>query len=40
MYYSNGKIQYDGDWNNNKKEGNGKYIFENGEFYIGQWKII
>ena len=36
MYYSNGKIRYEGNWINNKKEGNGKYIFENGEFYIGQ----
>ena len=38
MYYSNGNIMYDGDWINNKREGNGKYIFENGEYYIGQYK--
>ena len=34
----NGKIIYEGDWINNKREGNGKYIFENGEYYIGQFK--
>ena len=38
MYYSNGNIQYEGDWINNKREGNGKYIWEDGEYYIGQWK--
>ena len=37
-YYSNGNIKYDGDWINDKYEGNGKYIWENGEYYIGQWK--
>ena len=29
---------YEGDWVNNKAEGNGKYIWENGEYYIGQEK--
>ena len=38
MYYSNGKTKYEGDWINNKPEGNGKYILENGEYYIGQYK--
>ena len=38
MYYSNGKIKYDGDYINNKAEGNGKYIWEDGESYIGQFK--
>ena len=35
-YYPNGKIQYEGDWINDKREGNGKYIWENNEYYIGQ----
>ena len=38
MYYSNGNIMYDGDWINNKYEGNGKKIYENGVYYIGQFK--
>ena len=38
MYYSNGNIQYEGDWINDKEEGNGKYIWEDGEYYIGQYK--
>ena len=38
MYYSNGKIMYEGDYINDKREGNGKYIWENGNYYIGQWK--
>ena len=29
---------YEGDWINDKAEGNGKYIFEDGEYYIGHWK--
>ena len=37
MFYKNGKIIYDGDFVNDKYEGKGKYIFENGEYYIGQW---
>ena len=28
---------YDGEFVNDKFEGNGKYIYENGEYYIGQW---
>ena len=38
LYYPNGNIQYEGDWVNNKKEGNGKYILEDGEYYKGEWK--
>ena len=38
MYYSNGKIKYEGDWINDAEEGNGKYICENGEYYIGLFK--
>ena len=38
IYYSNGKILYEGDFINGKYEGNGKYFYENGEYYIGQFK--
>ena len=38
LYYSNGNIIYDGDWINDKKEGNGKYIDEDGKYYIGEFK--
>ena len=31
LYYKNGKIKYDGDFVNDKKEGNGKLIYEDGE---------
>ncbi len=37
MYYKNGYIKYDGDFVNGKKEGKGKYVWEDGEYYIGQW---
>ena len=37
-YYSNGNVKHVGYFINDKREGNGKYIFENGEYYIGQWK--
>jgi len=29
---------YEGDFINGEIEGNGKYIFENGNYYIGQFK--
>ena len=32
------KKKYEGDYINDGYEGNGKYIGENGECYIGQWK--
>ena len=38
MYYSNGNIKYDGDWINDKAEGNGKGIWEDDAYYIGQFK--
>ena len=38
MYYSDGKIKYEGDWVNDRYEGDGKYIWKNGDYYIGQWK--
>ena len=37
IYYKKGKINYEGEFVNDKPEGNGKYIDENGDFYIGQW---
>ena len=37
-YYSNGKIQYDGEYVNNKYELYGKYIWESGECYIREWQ--
>ena len=39
MYYSNGNIQYEGDWINDKREGNGKGIWETGEYYILLYNI-
>ena len=39
LYYSNGKLVYDGDWDNNNFEGEGKYIDPyNSSYYIGQFK--
>ena len=38
LYYKNGNIKYEGDFINDKYEGNGKYYYENSEYYIGQWK--
>ena len=44
-YYKNGNIFYDGDFIDNKREGNGKYINEDGEIicrsiseWIKKWK--
>ena len=37
-YYKNGNIRYEGDFINDKFEGNGKYIYEDGDYYIGEWK--
>ena len=37
IYYKNGNIKYDGDFVNNKIEVNGKYIWEDSEYYIGQF---
>ena len=36
-YYNNDNIKYDGDFINDEYEGNGKYIYESGNYYIGQW---
>ena len=37
IYYNNGKIKYEGNFINGKKEGNGKYYWEDGQHYIGQF---
>ena len=36
-YYKDGNIKYEGDFVNDKREGKGKYIWEDGEYYIGEW---
>ena len=33
-----GKYEYEGEMKDNKRDGYGKLIFENGIYYIGQWK--
>ena len=38
LFYKNGNIKYEGDWINDEIEGNGKYYWEDGEYYIGQFK--
>ena len=38
LYYNNGKIEYEGEFLNDKFEGNGKYIYEDERYYIGQFK--
>ncbi len=37
MYYKNDDIKYDGEFINDKFEGKGKFIYEDGKYYIGQW---
>ena len=37
-YYANGKMKYEGDYINDKFEGNGKCIWEDDEYYIGEYK--
>ena len=37
MYYYNGDL-YEGDWINDKREGQGTYVWKNGSKYIGSWK--
>ena len=34
IFFKNGKIKYEGNFVNNKKEGMGKYFFEYGEYFI------
>ena len=33
-----GDIDYQGAYNNDKKEGQGKYSWSNGDWYEGEWK--
>ena len=37
QFYKNGTLQSDIDYVNDKLEGNGRYNYEDGEYYIGQW---
>jgi len=37
-YYKDGSIKYEGDWVNGKREGNGKAVYKNGDYYIGSFK--
>ena len=39
-YYKNGNIQYEGDFINGKREGNGKYIYDYGDYYIVNIKMV
>ena len=38
LYYPNGNIKYDGEFVNDGYEGKGKYIWESGNYYIGEFK--
>ena len=38
IYYKDGNIQYDGDFIEGKREGNGKRYHINGSYYIGEYK--
>ena len=38
IYYKNGNIKLDCNWANDMPEGNGKCIWEDGNYYIGQFK--
>ena len=39
-YYENGEIKYDGDWNNDLQDGNGKFVEKEGNYYIGELKMV
>ena len=32
------KIQYEGEYFNGKKKGHLKYVWKDGEYYIGEWR--
>ena len=36
-YYNNNKLKYKGGFKNNQYNGEGKYIFPNDGYYIGNW---
>jgi radial spoke head protein 1 len=35
--FKNGRNWYEGDWNNNKKHGVGKFVYSDGSSYEGEW---
>ena len=37
MYYYNVGVRYEGDWKNDKREGKGIYIFNNGDREMGDY---
>ena len=37
IFLRDSRVKYEGDFVNNKFQGNGKYYFENGDYYVGQW---
>ena len=37
IYLRDGRLKYEGDFVNNKFEGYGKYIFDNGDYYVGEF---
>ena len=37
FFYKDGRIRYEGEFINNHYSGKGKYINEDGGYYIGQW---
>ena len=38
MYYKNNNIEYEGSFYEDKMQGKGKYNYENGNYYRGEWK--
>ena len=38
LYYKDGKIEYEGDFLEGNYDGEGKYIYENGDYYVGEFK--
>ncbi len=40
IWYENGNIECKSVWINDKFDGYGKYIFENGDYYIGEMKNL
>ena len=38
LFYKNGNIKYEGSWVDKKAEGNGIFFYENGDYYIGEFK--
>lgn len=38
VYFPNGKLNYEGEFKNNAKDGKGKEYFEDGTYYIGEFE--